>query len=80
MNDQPTPIIFYKSYLEFDGSNIVSILSFDSRSIEYLLDENFKEFFQLDYPIFYKNKIQKGAISEQKYFYRNAIENAFKNN
>jgi hypothetical protein len=57
VNDQPNPKVFYKSFLEFDGSNMVSILSFDSRSMEYLLSDNFREFYSSEYPIFYKNKI-----------------------
>lgn len=31
---QPDPRFFYKSFLELDGSNMVSILSFDSNSIK----------------------------------------------
>ena len=41
VNDQPSPMIFYKSFLEFDGSNMVSILSFDSRSMQHLLQDDF---------------------------------------
>ena len=37
VNDQPNPAVFYKSCLELDGANMVSILSFDSRSMSYLL-------------------------------------------
>jgi len=80
VNDQPNPKVFYKSFLEFDGSNMVSILSFDSRSMEYLLSDNFSDFFSSDYPIFYKNKIQKGNITEDKSYYRNAIDNSLRNN
>lgn len=80
VNDQPLPKVFYKSFLEFDGANMVSILSFDSRSMQFLLNENFSDFFSTSHPIFYKNKIQKGHIREGKNFYRNAIENALKNN
>lgn len=39
VNDQPDPRFFYRSYLELDGSNMTSILAFDSRSIKYLLDK-----------------------------------------
>ena len=77
VNDQPNPLIFYKSLLELDASNMVSILSFDSRSMEFLLDDGFSEMFPAKYPFFYKNKIRKG---EDRYFYRNAVENAIKNN
>ena len=60
VNDQPNPSVFYKSCFELDGSNMVSILSFDSRSMSYLLNDQFKSFFSFEYPLFYKNKIQKG--------------------
>lgn len=66
--------------MEFDGSNMVSILSFDSRSMEYLLSDDFGEYYFKKYPIFYKNKIQKGNIKDGKSFYRNAIDNALRNN
>ena len=58
--DQPRPDVFFKSFLELDGTNMASILAFDSRSIGRLLDENLnKEFFLKDYPVFYKNKLTK---------------------
>ena len=57
VNDQPNPAVFYKSCLELDGSNMVSILSFDTRSMKYLLDDGFSEHFSFKYPIFYRNKI-----------------------
>lgn len=56
---QPAPLVFYKSFLEFDCSNMASILSFDSRSMAALLDESNSEFFSDEFPIFYKNKIPK---------------------
>lgn len=80
VNDQPNPKVFYKSFLEFDGSNMVSILSFDSRSMEYLLSDNFSDYYSSEYPIFYKNKIQKGKITDGKSYYRNALDNALRNN
>lgn len=33
VNCQPNPSVFYKSFLELDGTNLTSILSFDSRSM-----------------------------------------------
>ena len=57
VNDQPNPSVFYKSFLELDGTNIVSILAFDSRSMQYVLDDCFCEYFDQTYPLFYKNKI-----------------------
>lgn len=66
--------------MELDGTNIVSILAFDSRSMQYILDdEKFEKFFDKEYPLFYKNKIQK-TNNKDKYFYRSAIDNALKNN
>ena len=41
VNDQPRPAVFYQSFLELNGTNMVSILSFDSRSMDYLLDDKF---------------------------------------
>lgn len=81
--------MFYTAYLELDGANMASILSFDSGSMSYLLDDQFDEYFSDEFPIFYKNKIQKGRnvpfdevesyhISN-KYFYRSAIDNALRN-
>jgi hypothetical protein len=32
-------MVFYKSFLELNGANMVSILSFDSRSMSYLLSD-----------------------------------------
>ena len=42
VQNQPNPQVFYKSFLEFDGSNMVSILSFDGRSMKYLLGDEFQ--------------------------------------
>ena len=71
---QPKPIVFYKAFLELDGNNMTSILSFDSRSMERLLSDDFSEHFSDEYPVFYKNKLNKGTILKPKYFYRNAID------
>ena len=57
VNDQPDPSVFYKSCLELDMCNMVSILAFDTRSMKYLLDDCFEDFFDMRFPIFYKNKI-----------------------
>ena len=83
VRDQPNPMVFYKSFLEFDGSNMVSILSFDGRSMNYLLSDDFSHDFSKEFPIFYKNKIQKGSGKNNrdvKYFYRSAIDSALRNN
>ena len=59
---------------------MVSILSFDSRSMEHLLSDDFSEYILSEFPIFYKTKTQKGAIRDNRFFYRSAIDNALKNN
>lgn len=79
VNDQPNPKIFYKSFLELNCGNMTSLLSFDSRSTKFLLSSDFEEYFDKEYPIFYKNKIQKQG-KEAKFFYRNAIDGALKSN
>ena len=67
------------SSLEFDGSNLASVLSFDSRSMQALLGEENKQYFSDEFPIFYQNKINK-QYSEDKYFYRTAIDRALRAN
>lgn len=54
VNDQPNPTMFYDATFELDGSNMASLLSFDSRTMEYLLNEKFDEYFTEETPIFYK--------------------------
>ena len=58
---------------------MVSILSFDSRSLSYLLDDQHNQYFQEEFPIFYRNKIQK-SNNHNKFFYRSAIDVSLKNN
>ena len=50
---QPDPRFFFKSFLELDGSNMVSILSFDSNSIKQLLCEENEQYFNEEYPVVY---------------------------
>ena len=76
---QNDPSVFYKSFLELDGTNMVSILSFDSRSMKYILDDKFSEYFDKELPLFYKNKIAK-TNNKDKLYYRSAIDSALKNN
>ena len=57
---------------------MASILSFDNRSMSFLLDDQFKEYFSDEFPIIFKNKVQKGNPKEEKYFYRNPIDIALK--
>jgi len=65
--------------LELDGANMVSILSFDSRSMECLLSENHADLFSDEFPLIYKTKAVK-KNNQAKFFYRSAIDNALKNN
>ena len=74
INEQPIPLIFFKSLLEFDGTNMVSLLSFDSKSMMQLLSDKFSKYFSSTYPIFYRNKFNKGTEKKLKYYYRNAID------
>ena len=76
---QADPTIFFKSFLELDGTNMVSILSFDSRSMKAILDEKHEEYFDTRYPLFYKNRIPK-TNNRDKYFYRSAIDSALRTN
>ena len=76
---QPTTSIFFKSFLELDGTNMVNILAFDSTSMQLLLDNENISNFKYDFPIFYKNRIQK-IDDKSKYFYLTAIDIALKNN
>ena len=76
---QPNPRFFYKSFLELDGSNMVSILAFDSGSMEHLLGDDNSEFFNPLYPVIYRTKIPK-RNNKQSYFYFTALDNALKNN
>jgi len=50
-------MVYLKSCLEFDGTNMVSILSFDSKSMKVLLSDENSKYFSQEYPIFYVNKI-----------------------
>lgn len=90
VNDQPNPQVFYDAFLELDLANMASILSFDSGTMRYLLQDKFDDYFTAEFPIFYKNKIQKGSSmayddprynsTNNQYFYRSAIDNALRNN
>ena len=58
---------------------MVSILPFDSKCLKSLLKDENSSFFTEEYPIFYRNKIQK-RNNKQAYFYRSAIDVALRNN
>lgn len=58
---------------------MAAILAFDNKCMNYLLDKRNEEFFSEEYPVFYKNKVQK-LNNKNKYFYRYPIEFALKKN
>lgn len=66
--------------MELNGSNFCSMLAFDSRSMMFLLGDQFKSHFTIRYPVFYQNKHNKGSFQKPKYFYRNAVDIALENN
>lgn len=73
---------FYKSSLQFDGMNMVNILSFDSRCMEYLLQDKFVDKIDKKNPIFFRNKFPKAGSNREnpRYFYRNSVEFALRSN
>ena len=75
---QPNPSLFYKTFLELDGSNMASILAFDSGSMAALLDSKNTSYFNELYPIIYKNKILKK--DGKNFYYISPIDIALKNN
>lgn len=85
---QANPKIFYESFLELDRKNMVSILAFDSNSIKSLISEQFADYFEEDFPIFYMNKLvtytanpdkrSKSPDKETKLY--SAIDTAIENN
>ena len=75
---QPNPKFFYKTFLELDGTNMASILAFDSSSMSTLLGDHNAEYFSEEYPIIYKNKIQKKTGDD--YYYRTPIGISLRNN
>jgi hypothetical protein len=56
---------------------MVSILTFDSRSLRKLLSDDNSQYFQTENPLFYKNKIVK-KNNKNKFYYRSAIDSALK--
>ena len=79
VKSQGNPRIFLKSFLELDGTNMVSILSFDSNSMREILNERNEEYFTPEYPLFYKNKMPK-TNNKDKFFFRSAIDSALRTN
>jgi hypothetical protein len=68
---QPNQNFFYKTCLELDCLNLVSLLSFDTQPMKYLLNEQFSEYFSKMYPLIYKNKYTKQ--NKKGYYYTNPI-------
>lgn len=55
INLQPTKKLFFRSYMEMDNSNLIQILSFESRFVRALLKDVLeKKNYNSDYPLFYK--------------------------
>jgi hypothetical protein len=78
VKEQPNPKVFYKTYLELNKSNMLNILSYDSKSIQCLLNEDFADFYDENFPIFFTNKLK--SPKSGKVYYRNAMDIGLKNN
>ena len=78
VKEQPNPRVFYKTYLELNKSNMLNILSYDSKSIQCLLNEDFADFYDEKFPIFFTNKLT--SPKSGKVYYRNAMDIGLKNN
>ena len=76
VKDQPNPQVFYKTFLELNRSNMLNILSYDSRSMQCLLTEEHDQFYDKEYPVFFTNKVKSKRSGKEKY--RNAIDMALK--
>lgn len=59
---QPTPKIFYKVSLDLGIKSLISYVAFDSKSMRLLLSENNKEYFNSDFPVFFKNENGRSEI------------------
>lgn len=79
---QPDPSFFYKSLLELDVVNIVSIVSFDSKCIAELLHEKNSKYFTPKYPMFYKieDDAEMDTSLSKDVFFKSAIDIAIYNN
>lgn len=55
--DQVFPESFYRSSLDFEGANMISLLTFDSRSMKVLLENEYiDDYMQEGFPLIYTNK------------------------
>lgn len=64
IREQPKTGVFFKSFLELDLSNMITLLSFDNKSIKALLSPEQLDKFDKKYPIFYKQKPDKEQKEE----------------
>lgn len=81
---QPNAKLFYKTFLELGASNLTTILSFNSKAVEYLLSNQHKQLFDTEYPVIYKTQIRKKLANKPRanqdvYYYNSAIDIAIKN-
>jgi hypothetical protein len=58
VNMQTNREILTSSFLELDRRNMISILAFDSKAIQSILDQRFESSFSMEFPLIYKNKKQ----------------------
>lgn len=81
---QGNPTIFYKSFLELDRRNMLSLLAFDSNSIKILLAGCNQKYFKEEFPIFYRSKSENLVRSDgrlyKKVLIANAIDSAMEHN
>lgn len=60
--DQPTPLMFFKVFLELNLKNLLSYLSFDRRSIQNILQRDIPKFVDPQFPLFFKNRDGRSAV------------------
>ena len=48
--------VFFSSFLELEKNNLISILSFDSKSIKALIGDEIEHEFSSEYPLFYQTR------------------------
>lgn len=55
VNDQPTPLIFYKVSINLGIKSLTNYIAFDSKSLQSLLSSKNSQYFSDQYPLFYQN-------------------------
>ena len=73
---QGNPTIFYKSFLELERRNMLSLLAFDSNSIKTLLCNCNTQYFREDFPIFYRSRFENLVRMDKKLYKKIIVENA----